>query len=156
MKSDSTLAQEALGPGFEEIRKSEAKLRQVVDTIPALVWSNLADGPNDFSNQGWQDYTGISSEGARGWGWQTAVHPDDLPRLMEAWLEIVAAGKAGELETRLRRHDGVFRWFLCRIDPLRDESGRVLRWLGTATDIHALKQTEGKLREDERERECLE
>src|SRR5207244_773821 len=66
MKSDSAVAQEALGSDFEEIRKSEATLRQVVDTIPALVWSNLADGPNDFSNQRWQDYTGISSEGARG------------------------------------------------------------------------------------------
>ena len=140
----------------DEIQKSEAKLRQVVDTIPALVWSNLADGPNDFSNQRWQDYTGISSEDARGWGWQAAVHPEDLPKLMETWQEMVVAGKAGEFETRLRRHDGVFRWFLCRIDPLGDESGKLLRWFGTATDIDALKQTEEKLREDELERECLE
>ncbi|PYX60674.1 MAG: hypothetical protein DMG76_01700 [Acidobacteria bacterium] len=155
MKSDSAVAQEALGSDFEEIRKSEATLRQVVDTIPALVWSNLADGPNDFSNQRWQDYTGISSEGARGWGWQAAVHPEDLPKLMETWLEMVEARKAGEFETRLRRHDGVFHWFLCRIDPLLDESGRVVRWFGTATDIDALKKTEQKLREDERERERL-
>jgi formate hydrogenlyase transcriptional activator len=134
---------------------NEAKLRQVVDTIPALVWSNLPDGPNDFSNQRWQDYTGISSEEAQGWGWQAAVHPDDLPKLMETWLGMVAAGKAGEFEARLRRKNGVFRWFLCRIEPLRDESGKVLRWFGTATDIDTLKQTEEKLREDERERERL-
>ena len=152
----SSLAQDPISRSLDEIQKSEAKLRQVVDTIPALVWSNLADGPNDFSNQRWQDYTGISSEDARGWGWQAAVHPDDLPKLMETWQEMVAAGKAGEFETRLRRHDGVFRWFLCRIDPLRDESGKLLRWFGTATDIDALKQTEEKLREDELERECLE
>lgn len=152
----SSLAQDPISCSLDEIQKSEAKLRQVVDTIPALVWSNLADGPNDFSNQRWQDYTGISSEDARGWGWQAAVHPDDLPKLMETWQEMVAAGKAGEFETRLRRHDGVFRWFLCRIDPLRDESGKLLRWFGTATDIDALKQTEEKLREDELERECLE
>jgi formate hydrogenlyase transcriptional activator len=75
---------------------------------------------------------------------------------METWQEMVAAGKAGEFETRLRRHDGVLRWFLCRIDPLRDESGKVLRWFGTAIDIDALKQTEEKLREDELERERLE
>jgi formate hydrogenlyase transcriptional activator len=126
--------------------------------IPALVrfWSNLTAGPNDFSNQRWQDYTGISSQEARGRGWQAAVHPDDLPELMETWREMVAAGKAGEFETRLRRHDGVFRWFLCKIDPLRDEWGKVLRWFGTATDIDALKQTEEQLREDARERERLE
>ena len=152
----SSLAQDPISRSLDEIQKSEAKLRQVVDTIPALVWSNLADGPNDFSNQRWQDYTGISSEDARGWGWQAAVHPDDLPKLMETWQEMMAAGKAGEFETRLRRHDGVFRWFLCRIDPLRDESGKLLRWFGTATDIDALKQTEAKLREDELERERLE
>jgi formate hydrogenlyase transcriptional activator len=156
MTSGSSLTQEPLSRSPDEIRKSEAKLRQVVDTIPALVWSSLADGPNDFSNQRWQDYTGISSEDARGWGWQAAVHPDDLPKLMETWQEMVAAGKAGEFETRLRRHDGVLRWFLCRIDPLRDESGKVLRWFGTAIDIDALKQTEEKLREDELERERLE
>src|SRR5438552_19144737 len=123
MKLAASLSQEPPNQDLEEIRKSEAKLRQVVDTIPDLVWSNLADGPNDFSNQGWQDYTGISSEGARGWGWQTAVHPDDFPRLMEAWLEIVAAGKAGERERRLRRHDGVVRSALCRLDAPRDDAG---------------------------------
>src|SRR5262249_20450256 len=156
MKSTSIAAQEPLGRDLEEIRKSEAKLRQVVDTIPALVWSNLADGPNDFSNKKWQDYTGVSSEEARGWGWQAAVHPDDLPKLMESWLQTVSEGKVWEFETRLRRDDGVFRWFLCRIDPLRDEFGKVVRWFGTATDIDALKQTEEKLREDERERQRLE
>jgi len=141
---------EALGRDPEDIRTSEAELRQVVDTLPALVriWSDLADGRTDFSNQGWQDYTGTS--GGRGRGWQAAVHPDDLPKLMETWLEMVAAEKAGEFETRLRRHDGVFRWFLCRIHPLRDESGRALTWFGTAIDIDALKQVEDRLREDVR------
>ena len=150
MTSAASVPPEALGRDPEEIRTSEAKLRQVVDALPALVriWSNLADGRTDFSNQGWQDYTGTS--GGRGRGWQAAVHPDDLPKLMETWLEMVAAEKAGEFETRLRRHDGVFRWFLCRIHPLRDESGRALTWFGTAIDIDALKQVEDRLREDVR------
>ena len=77
MKSPSSVAREALSPNLEGIRKSEAQLREVADSIPALVWSNLDDGPNDFPNQRWQDYTGISSEEARGWGWQAALHPDD-------------------------------------------------------------------------------
>src|SRR5438876_12295018 len=90
---------------------SEVKLRQVVDMIPALVrfWSNLADSPHDFSNQGWRDYTGISSEEARGRGWQAAVHPDDLPKLLEPWREVVAAGKAGGCERPLGRHAGLLR-----------------------------------------------
>jgi formate hydrogenlyase transcriptional activator len=156
MNSAPSLPQEAQSRDPEAIRPSEAKLRQVLDAVPALVWSNLADGQNDFSNQRWVDYTGISSEEARDWGWQTAVHTDDLPRLMETWLEMVEKGEPWEFETRFRRHDGAFRWFLCRIDPLRDESGRVIRWFGTATDINALKQTAERLREDESERRRLE
>jgi formate hydrogenlyase transcriptional activator len=156
MNSAPSLPQEALSRDPQAIRPSEAKLRQVLDAVPALVWSNLADGPTDFSNQRWVDYTGISSEEARDRGWQTAVHSDDLPRLMETWLEMVEKGEPCEFETRLRRRDGAFRWFLCRVDPLRDESGRVIRWFGTATDIDALKQTAERLREDESERRRLE
>jgi len=158
MTSTTSLAEQPLPCDPEGLRASDVTLRQVVDMVPALVrfWSNLADGPNDFSNQAWRDYTGISTEASRGRGWQAAVHPDDLPSLLETWRGMVAAAKAGEFETRLRRHDGVFRWFLCRIHPLRDESGQVLRWFGTATDVDALKQTEERLRHDERERERLE
>jgi PAS domain-containing protein len=99
MESAASIPQEPLTRDPEDIPTSEVKLRQVVDMIPALVrfWSNLADSPNDFSNQGWRDYTGISSEEARGRGWQAAVHPDDLPKLLETWREMVAAGKAGVL-----------------------------------------------------------
>jgi len=158
MTSTTSLAEQPLPCDPEGLRTSDVTLRQVVDMVPALVrfWSNLADGPNDFSNQAWRDYTGISTEASRGRGWQAAVHPDDLPSLLETWRGMVAAAKAGEFETRLRRHDGVFRWFLCRIHPLRDESGQVIRWFGTATDVDALKQTEERLRHDERERERLE
>jgi len=158
MTSTTSLAEKPLPRDQEELRTSDVTLRQVVDMIPALVrfWSNLADGPNDFSNQAWRDYTGISTEASRGRGWQAAVHPDDLPKLLETWRDMVAAAKAGEFDIRLRRHDGVFRWFLCNIHPLRDESGQVIRWFGTATDVDALKQTEERLRHDERERERLE
>jgi formate hydrogenlyase transcriptional activator len=130
---------------------SEAKLRRVIDTIPTMAWCNLPDGPNEFLNKRWHDYTGLSPEQSHGWGWQAAFHPEDLPRLMDKWRELLASGESGEIEARLRRHDGAFRWFLIRVEPLRDETGKIDRWYGTSTDIETLKRTEEKLREDERE-----
>src|SRR6266436_3758529 len=144
-------SQEALRKALAEIKKSEAKLWQVIDTIPTLAWCNLPDGPNEFLNKRWHEYTGLSPEESHGWGWQAAFHSDDLPPLMERWRELLISGQAGQIEARLRRHDGVFRWFLIRVEPLLDESGKLIRWYGTSTDVEALKQTEEKLREDERE-----
>src|SRR6266481_3860390 len=144
-------SQESLTAALERIRNSEARLRQVIDTIPTLAWCNLPDGPNEFLNKRWHEYTGLSPEESNGWGWQVAFHPDDLPPLMERWGELLASGESGEMEARLRRYDGEYRWFLIRVEPLRDETGRLLRWYGTSTDIEGLKQTEEKLREDERE-----
>ena len=127
-----------------------AERRTILDAIPAIAWCKLPDGSNEFVNQRWQDYTGIPEDQARGQGWHAAVHPDDLPKLIEKWDQIVASGKSGEFEGRLRRHDGVFRWFLARFEPVRDDAGEIVRWYGTSTDIDALKQAEAKLREDER------
>src|SRR5207244_2856159 len=110
-----------------------------------------ADGPNEFLNKRWHEYTGLTPEESNGWGWQTAFHPDDLPPLMERWRELLTSGESGEIEARLRRYDGVYRWFLIRVEPFRDETGKLLRWYGTSTDIESLKQTEEKLREEERE-----
>jgi formate hydrogenlyase transcriptional activator len=136
---------------LEQVQLSEVRLRQVIDTIPTLAWCNLADGPNEFLNKRWHEYTGLSPEESNGWGWQAAFHPDDLPSLMEKWRQLLVSGEPGEIEARLRRHDGVFRWFLIRVEPFRDETGKIMRWYGTSTDIEALKQTQEKLREDERE-----
>jgi PAS domain S-box-containing protein len=135
----------------EKIKNSEARLRQVIDTIPTLAWCNLADGPNEFLNKRWHEFTGLSPEESHGWGWQAAFHPDDIPPMMEKWRAILVSGESGEMEARLRRRDGVFRWFLIRAEPLRDETGNILRWYGTSTDIESLKQTQEKLRDDERE-----
>jgi formate hydrogenlyase transcriptional activator len=144
-------SQQALTSALDEIRRSEAKLRQVIDAIPTLAWCNLSDGPNEFLNKKWHEYTGLSHEESHGWGWQAAFHPEDLPSLMGKWRELLISGDPGEMEARLRRHDGVFRWFLIRVEPLRDQTGKVIRWYGTSTDIQELKQTEEKLRDDERE-----
>ena len=142
---------ESLTNALALLQKSEAKLRQVIDTIPTLAWCNLAHGPNEFLNKRWHEYTGLSPEESNDWAWQAAFHPDDLPPLMEKWQELLASGEAGEIEARLRRHDGVFRCFLIRVEPFRDETGKLIRWYGTSTDIETLKQTQEKLREDERE-----
>ena len=136
---------------LKQIQKSEAKLRLVIDTIPTIAYCNLPDGTNEFSNRRWEDYTGQSSEESSGWGWQACIHPEDLPVVMDKWSELLASGEPGEAQARLRRHDGLFRWFLFRTQPLRDENGKIVRWYAVSFDIHDLKLTDEKLREDERE-----
>jgi len=126
-------------------------IRLVVDRIPAFTWSAHADGFVEFVNQRWREYAGLSPEESQGWGWQVAIHPEDLPSLMERWRELLRSGEPGDIEARMRRHDGVFRWFLIRFEPFRDETGKIAMWYGVSTDIENLKQTEEKLREDERE-----
>ena len=131
--------------------KQAIDIRLVIDTIPALVWCNLSDGSNEFLNKRWHEYTGLSAEESYGSGWQTAIHPDDKAKLIETWQRMLISGEAGEAEARLRRHDGVYRWFLMRVEPLRDEAGTIVSWYGTATDIEDLKRAEEKHRQDEEE-----
>jgi formate hydrogenlyase transcriptional activator len=135
--------------GFVEFQNSEANLRQVIDTIPTLVWCTRPDGSTEFLNKRWHDYTGLSSEGSRVQGWQPTVHPEDLPRVVAKGRDLLASGQAGEVEGRIRRRDGIFRWFLMRVEPMRDAAGNIVRWYGTQTDIEDLKQTEEKLRAED-------
>ena len=134
----------------QALQSSEHNLAAIIDTIPTLAWCNLPDGSNEFLNKGWHEYTGLSPEESHGWGWQAAFHPDDLPPLMEKWQRMLVSGKSDEIEARLRRHDGVYRWFLIRAQPLRDDSGKIVRWYGTSTDIEDLKQSEQGRRASER------
>jgi len=144
-------SQEALRRALDEIRESEATLRQTIDAIPALAWCNFPDGSNEFLNQRWHDYTGLSPQEAHGWGWQVTIHPDDVQRLMDMWGKLLASGESGELEARLRRHDGEYRWFLFRVDPFRDQFGKVVKWYGTNTDIDDLKRAQVKRSQDQEE-----
>jgi formate hydrogenlyase transcriptional activator len=148
---DRRQAEQKLRQVLEEIRGSEANLRRTIDTIPALVSSFLPDGSNECMNQRWHDYTGLSPEQSQGDGWQEPVHPDDLEPLINRWREALVSGEPGEIEARLRRHDGVFRWFFVRAEPLRDDTGNVVKWYASSTDIEDRKQAEEKLRQDERE-----
>src|SRR3989442_12235246 len=136
---------------LQESRESEARLRKIIDTIPTLAWCNLPDGSNEFVNQRWCDYTGLSPEEVKRVGCKVVIHPEDLPQWLDEWRTLVASGEGGEIEARLRRHDGAYRWFLIRVEPLQDESGEIVRWYGTNTDIDDLRQTEEKLRQEQRE-----
>jgi formate hydrogenlyase transcriptional activator len=134
-----------------ETKASAAQVRKILDTIPTLAWCSLPDGTGEFWNRRWHEYTGLTPEAVRGWGWQDAIHPEDLKEITDKWLGFLASGQPGEVEGRLRRFDGVYRWFLFRAEPLHDESGNIVNWYGTDTDIENLKRTEEKLRQDERE-----
>jgi len=133
------------------MQKSEDKFRVMVDAVPVLLWRNLPDGSNEFLNQQWHDYTGLSEEEAHGWGWRVAFHPDDLENLLDTWKGLLLSGAPGEIEARLRRFDEEYRWFLIRAVPHRDETGKIVNWYGSITDIEDRKQAEEKLRQDERE-----
>lgn len=134
----------------EALRMSEAGLARVIDTIPTLSWSMFPDGPNEFLSKRWHDYTGLSVEESGGWGWQIAFHPDDMPSLMDTWTRILSSGEPGEVEARIRRFDGVYRWFLIRAAPFRDETGTIIRWYGTSTDIEDRKRAEAAVLASER------
>src|SRR6202795_257979 len=124
-------------------------IRLVVDTIPTLAWSARPDGSADFFNQRWLDYIGLSAEQALGSGWQVAIHPDDLPRILETFREALNSVKPYEVEGRFRRFDGEFRRFLFRGSPLRDRSGKVAKWYGTNTDLEERKRADEAFRKSE-------
>src|SRR5216683_1010872 len=135
----------SLRHGLEE-PGGEQDIRLVVDTIPTLAWSAGPDGSADFFNQRWLDYTGLSAKQALGSGWEVAIHPDDLPRILETFQEALNSVKPYEVEGRFRRFDGEFRWFLFRGSPLRDRSGKVAKWYGTNTDLEERKRAEDEER----------
>lgn len=112
----------------------------VVDSLPGLIWTARADGQIDFVNQRWCDYTGLGTDEIHGYRVQTAVHPDDVPDLLGRWHAILASGAPGEMEARLRRRDGDYRWFLFRIGPIADATGQVTKWAGINIDIHDRRQ----------------
>ena len=126
----------------DTLRRNKEDLRLVIDTIPGLVWSSLPDGNIEYLNKRWLDFTGLTLAQASGWGWQSAVHPDDLPDLVTYWKSILAEGKAGETEARLRHHGGSYRWFLFRGVPVYDAEGNVVKWYGTNTDVEERRASE--------------
>jgi PAS domain S-box-containing protein len=117
----------------ERIR--DLNLRVVAEAIPQMVWRKRADGTVDYFNSAWYAYTGLTPEESLEYGFYDAIHPDDAARAKEAWVKASATGSLYEVEYLLRRHDGVYRWFLARAAPLRNVDGEVFSWFGTCTDI---------------------
>jgi len=146
---------------IEEWKRAELELRDVVDTIPAVVWVALPDGSNTYVNSRFVEYSGMSTPQTAGAGWQGAIHPDDLDRHDGKWRASIESGKPHESEVRFRRADGQYRWHLDRGLPLRDEDGKIIKWYGVVTDIEDRKRVEEALRRSEhdlqqRERELHE
>lgn len=109
--------------------------RELFDQMPQLGWTARADGHIDFYNRGWYAYTGTTYAQMEGWGWRSVHDPELLAGIEAEWRECLTAGRAFEIEFPLRRHDGVYRWFLTRATPIRDAAGTIVRWVGINTDI---------------------
>ena len=149
---DQKVAEDALRRSEARLAEAERELRKIINTIPALAWSARTDGTAEFFNQHYLDYVGLSLEQVQDWGLTVAVHPDDLKGLASTWQLIMASGQPGEAEARLRRHDGEYRWFLFRVNPLRDDAGNIIKWYGTNIDIEDRKRADEALRREVTER----
>src|ERR1700732_442431 len=145
-----------LEKAFEEIkqrteaaRRSERELRDVVNTVPAHVWRTSPEGQVDFVNDRWLQFTGLALDEAFGWKWEAVLHPDDRTRVGADWHTALKDGQAMESEARVRRTDGEYCWWFIRNVPLRDETGKLVRWYGTAIDIEDRKRAEQALKRSE-------
>src|SRR5439155_21486791 len=119
---------------------SERFYRTLEEAMPQLLWSLRPDGVCDYGNRRFLDFLGMPLEEVARLGPAAFVHPDDLPLMAADWARRFETGESGEVEVRFRRADGAYRWLLNRIAPVKDEFGRVLKWVGTSTDIDELKQ----------------
>lgn len=129
----------------DRLRASERSLRELTETIPQMLWSAEKDGTVTYYNQRTLDYTGLSAEGARGSGWLTAVHPDDVEKAAREWLGSVASGEEFQCEFRFRRAPAGYRWCISNAVPLRGAEGKVIRWFGTIVDLHDWREAQQAL-----------
>ncbi|MGO4474812.1 ATP-binding protein [Massilia sp. 2TAF26] len=139
----------------DTLRQSEEVLRALANTIPQLAWMAQADGAIVWFNERWFDYTGTTPDQVVGWGWQSTCEPSVLPAVMERWQATVRSGDPFEMEYPIRGADGKYRWFLTRVNPVRDRHGKVVRWFGTNTDVDEVKRAEQALRDESHVLELL-
>jgi PAS domain S-box-containing protein len=142
-------AEVALRDSEEVLRRREKELRDLLETIPAMTVTVLADGTDVFIGKRFVEYSGLSADRARRSGWKATAHPDDVDEHVSKWRSSLVSGEPIEIETRFRRADGEYRWFLARAVPLRDDRGNILKWYEVLTDIEDRKRAEVALRDSE-------
>jgi PAS domain S-box-containing protein len=130
----------------EQLRESRARFKTLAESLPQMIWTCLRDGYTDYLSRQWLDYTGRSEAQQLGSGWLEQVHPDDRVKVQMEWARVVASGDTFDITYRIRRFDGVYRWFKTRAVPLRDPAGRILKWFGSNTDIEDFVVAERKLK----------
>jgi PAS domain S-box-containing protein len=143
------VAIESLRLELQRLRRALDESLVAIDTIPGMISIGLPDGHICFLNQRWRDYTGLSLAEGDGRGLAAAIHPEDMPGAESHWRSLIASGKPGEVELRIRRFDGVYRWFLNRTVPIYDSAGGLIKWYAQSTDIDDIKRIEGRLRHSE-------
>ena len=130
----------------EQLRENRARFKTLAESLPQMIWTCLRDGNTDYLSRQWLDYTGRSEAQQLGHGWLEQVHPDDRVKVQMEWARVVASGDTYDVSFRIRRFDGVYRWFKTRAVPLRDPAGRILKWFGSNTDIEDFVIAERKLK----------
>src|SRR5205085_6178040 len=126
----------------EALRESEHRWRSLTEALPQLVWSATPDGACDYFSTQWTQHTGVPEGELLGWRWLETLHPDDRECTRQAWTTAVHGPGTYDVEYRVRRSDGVYRWFKTRGVPIRDGEGHIFKWFGTCTDITDLRQAE--------------
>lgn len=137
------------------LASSERRWREILNTMPQMVWSTLPDGFHDFYNDRWYEFTGVPHGSTDGEGWNGMFHPDDQERAWARWRQSLSTGTPYEIEYRLRHRSGAYRWALGRALPVRDDRGAIERWFGTCTDIDDIKRTESELKESAEARDLM-
>ena len=122
------------------VRDGDLSFQTLADALPHMIWSTLPDGFHDYYNARWYEFTGVPAGSTDGAGWNGMFHPDDQERAWATWSTCLASGEPYEIEYRLRHHSGEYRWTLGRALAVRDASGRIVRWMGTCTDINETKR----------------
>lgn len=133
----------------EALREAGERFRFMAESMPQKIYTARANGEVDYLNRQWKTFTGLPSDNMLGWGWATTVHPEDLEENVRRWKESLATGADFELEIRIRRKDGVYRWHLCRAFAMRDGRGNITLWIGSSTDVDDMMRAQEELMEAE-------
>jgi PAS domain S-box-containing protein len=129
------------------LQQSEQQMQRMMDTVPSILWSVAPDGRAVFINKKGRDYIGLAVDQIQDWGWMQVIHPEEREYVVKEFKKALANGSSYGTEHRTRRADGIYRWHMCRGEPLRDEDGQIVRWFGLDIDIDERKRTEDHLRE---------